>query len=217
VKLNIILLFLFLSTSLFSQETVIGFGGGINEKGYQIDAETGYKMNRYLTLSLNYRFQSIRTNGGYYGDSNMNYEWRIDDIDLNNLLLIPSLRFSLPIIEKNNICWSFIIEPGMMIQPLTSESFNIRYDAIGKPYKGKLTWAGKAKGDFKLARFYWQNKFAIQCGSEDVAFFVGYEFSNQDVYSKRRTVEVDGVSLDNYLPPKTKLYNSIFIGCRGCF
>lgn len=215
MKLNTILLFLLLSTSTFCQETVLGFGGGINRKGFQIDAETGYKLNRHLTISLNYRFQTIRT-GGYYGDSNKDYKWWIDDIDLLNLLLIPSVRFSLPILKENNRIWSFYIEPGIMIQPLTYEVFDVAYQAIQKPYKGQTIWTDRAKGDFKLARFYWQNKFAIQCGSKDGGIFVGFELSNQDVYSKRRSVIVDGVSLDKHLPLKTKLYNSIFIGLRGC-
>lgn len=95
MKTKIIVLFLFfLSTNTFCQKTVFGFGGGINRKGDQIDVETGYKLNRHLTISLNYRFQTIRT-GGYYGDSNKNYEWRIDDDNLLNFLLIPSVRFSL--------------------------------------------------------------------------------------------------------------------------
>ncbi len=216
MKLNTILLFLFLSTSVFSQKTVFGFGGAINERGYLIDVETGYKLNSHLTISLNYRFQTIKT-GGYYGDYNKNYEWRIDDIDLLNLFLIPSLRFSVPILKENNRFWSLYIEPGIMIQPLTYEVFDVTYQAIQKPYKGQTVWTGRAKGDFKLARFYWQNKFAIQCGSRAGAggIFAGFELSNQDVYSKRRSVIVDGVSLDNYLPTKTKRYNSIFIGYRG--
>ena len=217
MKTKIIVLFLFfLRTSAFCQETVFGFGGGINRKGYQIDVETGYKLNRHLTISLNYRFQTIET-GGYYGDSNKNYEWQIDDDNLLNFLLIPSVRFSLPILKENNRFWSLYIEPGIMIQPLTYEVFDVTYQAIQKPYKGQTVWTGRAKGDFKLARFYWQNKFAIQCGSRASAggIFVGFELSNQDVYSKRRSVIVDGVSLDEHLPSKTKRYNSIFIGYRG--
>ena len=155
MKLNTVLLFLFLSTSVFSQKTVFGFGGAINERGYQIDVETGYKLNSHLTISLNYRFQTIKT-GGYYGDYNKNYEWRIDDIDLLNLFLIPSLRFSVPILKENNRFWSLYIEPGIMIQPLTYEVFDVTYQAIQKPYKGQTVWTGRAKGDFKLARFYWQ-------------------------------------------------------------
>ena len=213
----IVLLLFFLSTSTFSQRNVYGFGGGINSKGDQIDVETGYKLNRHLTISLNYRFQTIRT-GGYYGDSNKDYKWWIDDIDLLNFLLIPSVRFSVPILKENNRFWSLYIEPGIMIQPLTYEVFDVAYQAIQKPYKGQTIWTGRAKGEFKWARFYWQNKFAIQCGSKASAggIFVGFELSNQDVYSKRRSVIVDGVSLDEHLPLKTKRYNSIFIGLRGC-
>ncbi|MBV5281123.1 MAG: hypothetical protein JZU53_01685 [Paludibacter sp.] len=216
MKPNIILLFLLLSMSVFSQKNVYGFGGGITKIGYQIDVETGYKLNRHLTISLNYRFQTIET-GGYYDDSNKNYEWQIDDDNLLNFLLIPSVRFSLPILKENNRFWSLYIEPGIMIQPLTYEVFDVVYQAIEKPYKGQIIWTDRAKGDFKLARFYWQNKFAIQCGSRASAggIFVGFELSNQDVYSKRRSVVVDGVSLDKHLPSKTKLYNSIFIGLRG--
>ncbi len=218
MKTKIIVIFLFfLSKSAFCQETVFGFGGAINERGSQIDAETGYKLNRHLTISLNYRFQTIRTPGGYYGDSNKDYEWRIDDDNLLNFLLIPSVRFSLPILKENNRIWSLYIEPGIMIQPLTSEVFDVVYQAIEKPYKGQTIWTGRAKGEFKWARFYWQNKFAIQCGSKDGGLFAGFELSNQDVYSKRRSVIVDGVSLDEHLPLKTKRYNSIFIGCRGYF
>ena len=218
MKTKIIVLFLFfLSTSAFCQETVFGFGGGVNRLGYQMGVEMGYKVDSYFTASLACRFQTIVTDGGHYGGSNKNYEWRIDDIDVNNILLIPSVRFSLPILKKNNTVWSLYIEPGIMIQPFTYEAFDVTYQAIQKPYKGQTLWTDRAKGDFKLARFYWQNKFAIPYRSKDVALFGGYELSNQDVYSKRRSVIVDGVSLDEHLPFKTKQYNSIFIGCRGYF
>ena len=218
MKTKIIVLFLFfLSTSAFCQETVFGLGGGINKLGYQMGVEMGYKVDSYFTASLACRLQTIVTDGGHYGGSNKNYEWRIDDIDVNNILLIPSVRFSLPILKKNNTVWSLYIEPGIMIQPFTYEAFDVTYQAIQKPYKGQTLWTDRAKGDFKLPRFYWQNKFAIQYRSKDVALFGGYELSNQDVYSKRRSVIVDGVSLDEHLPFKTKQYNSIFIGCRGYF
>lgn len=91
MKLNTILLFLFLSTSVFSQKTVLALGA-INERGYLIDVET-VMIKMIFDYIIKYRFQTIRT-GGYYGDYNKNYEWRIDDIDLLNLFLIPSLRFS---------------------------------------------------------------------------------------------------------------------------
>jgi len=217
MKTRIIVLFLFFFSAIAScQETVFGLGGGINKLGYQMGVEMGYKVNSYFTASLACRFQTIVTDGGQYGDSNKNYEWRIDDIDVNNILLIPSVRFSLPILKKNNTVWSLYIEPGIMIQPFTYEAFDVTYQAIQKPYKGQTVWTDRAKGDFKLARFYWQNKFAIQCGSKDGGIFAGFELSNQDVYSKRRSVIVDGVPLDKHLPSKTKRYNSIFIGLRGC-
>ena len=218
MKTRIIVLFLFFFSAIAScQETVFGLGGGINKLGYQMGVEMGYKVDSYFTASLACRLQTIVTDGGHYGGSNKNYEWRIDDIDVNNILLIPSVRFSLPILKKKNRDWSLYIEPGIMIQPFTYEAFDVTYQAIQKPYKGQTVWTDRAKGDFKLARFYWLNKFAIQYRSKDVALFGGYELSNQDVYSKRRSVIVDGVSLDEHLPFKTKQYNSIFIGCRGYF
>jgi len=212
---NIILCLLFLSVETYSQETVVGFGGGINKDGSHADMEAGYKINSYLTASLTCRLQSIVTHR--YGDITENYEWSIDDADFVNFLIIPSLRFSFPILTENDVCWSFYMEPGIMIQPLTYERFEVGYAALGESYNGMTTWSGSAKGDFKTTRFYWQNKFAIQCGSEDVALFAGFELSNQDVYSKRRSVNVDGVSLDRYLPAKVSLCNSMFIGFRACF
>ncbi len=220
MKTKIIVLSLFFFSAIASsQETVFGFGGGVNKLGYQMGVEMGCEINSFFTASLACRFQTIVTDGGHYGDSNKNYEWRIDDIDVNNILLIPSVRFSLPILKENSRIWSLYIEPGIIIQPFTYEAFDVVYQATQKPYKGQTVWTDRAKGDFKLARFYWQNKFAIQCGSRAGAggIFVGFELSNQDVYSKRRSVIVDGVSLDEHLPFKTKQYNSIFIGCRGYF
>ena len=86
--------------------------------------------------------------------------------------------------------------------------------AIEKPYQGMRAWEQGIKGDFTFAQFYWQNKFSIQYNLDDFGIFSGLEMSNQDIYDKRRSVKIEGVSLNDKLPELTKYRNSIFIGVR---
>jgi hypothetical protein len=203
------------SNQLFAEDQVIGVGFGVNQLASQADLEIGVSKNQYLGASLSTRFQSnIYFAGSSYNGTNSNYDWTINNIDLYNFLLIPSLRFSLPFIKRRNQCWSFNMQPGVVIQLLSYDALTARCDARGKLFNGMSLWDQPLRGDFTFAKFYWQNKLYIQYRYEELGLFAGFELSNQDIYFARRSVKIDGFSLDNHLPAFSKQQNSIFIGIR---
>ena len=211
---SIVILFVF-KLNLFSQGTVIGLGAGINNyNGYQFDFEMGYSINKYIQPFLTVRIQNMEHfGGGYYSDSKAIKQWKVDDTEFFNILFIPSLNFSIPFIRKNDGYWSFNVQPGIMIQPFSQDYIDVKYETFNSP-SITTTQTKRITGDFKIARFYWNNKLAIQYKSDDIAIFGGFELSNQDVYSKRRSVKIDGVSIESHLPARKNLCNSIFVGIR---
>jgi hypothetical protein len=212
---SIVILFVF-KLNLLSQESIIGLGAGINNyNGYQFDFEMGYNINEYLQPFLSARIQDMEHfGGGYYSDSKTIKSWKVDDKEFFNILFIPSLNFSIPFIRKKDGLWSFNIQPGIMIQPFSQDYLDVKYETLNNSPSITTFQTKRVTGDFKIARFYWLNKFAIQYRSEDMALFGCFELSNQDVYSKRRSVKIDGVSIESHLPGRKNVCNSIFVGIR---
>ena len=216
-RLLFFICFIFLlSFNLFSQEGVIGFGAGVNNyNGYQIDLDVGYHYNNYLQAFITARLQDMEHfGGGYNSDSKAVKPWTVDDSEFFNILLIPSLNFSIPFVRKKNACWSFNINPGIMIQPLSRDYLDVKYEASDKGNNMTTIHTKKVSGDSSIARVYWNNKLAVQYKADEITIFGGLELSNQDVYSKRRSIKIDGISIESHLPAKKDFCNSIFAGIR---
>jgi len=215
LSFSIFILILF-NAVLFSQETTIGINAGINNyDGYQIDLELGYHHNNYLQAFITARLQDMEHfGGGYNSDSKAVKPWTVDDSEFFNILLIPSLNVSIPFVRKKNACWSFNINPGIMIQPLSRDYLDVKYETSEKGNSITTIHTKKVSGDFSIARVYWNNKLSVQYKADEITIFGGFELSNQDVYSKRRSVKIDGISIESHLPAKKDLCNSIFAGIR---
>ncbi len=181
---------------------------------YQLEPVFGLRINKSFHVNCGLRFQIA--NGYSYTDEINNYTWEIydeseeeddDDQLIRKFFFTPSIEYKLCLIEQKNDFstnyFNLFIEPGILFQPFAIDNF-------------KLFRNGKSQQmhNFRGPDFF----FNCQSGLEyiidnDIAFSLGYEISNQDIYISRRNVVIEDVSLNDFLP-KRKLSHSIFIGIK---
>jgi hypothetical protein len=166
-----------------------------------------------VALSLSFQ-ENLTFHGSAYSRSTAAYNWEITNIQLNNMMIIPTIKFGIPLLKRKMDVWSLNNESGVMFHLFSQDMLSVRFEEVGKPYIERKRWDKYYYGEFKLARIYWLDKLFIQWEREGFALFGGIEFSNQDIYAKRRSVKIEGVSLDNQLPERLKLSKLIFIGIK---
>lgn len=188
----------------------IAFTTGLNTN----DAYDGEFSYHYMLLP----YLGIGSGIGYFNQWYNDYlphgkasgqwtSWKLSESDkeIGKVYLRPSILLSTPSLFKlGKYAISFQGECGAQILiPHTGvyiDYFN--YNTFGSKSKYKST----NKGEW----IFWSVKGGVNLSFNDIAIGLGYGISNLDIYSSRRIINVENVSLSDFYPER-RMTHSLFL------
>lgn len=149
-----------------------------------------------------------------YGETNGRWNsWVLSESDekIGKVYLRPSVLFSTPALLK----------PGKYKISLQGESgvqLLIPYAGVYIDYVNLNTYDSKSiyKSTSKGKWVFWNFKGGVSLRAHDSALLLGYGISNLDIYSSRRFINVENVSLSDFYPRK-KITHSLFVSLIHSF
>lgn len=203
--------------SLILALSVCALANAQTGSGNRISFIGGIDTNDAFDLEFTYHYYPCRYVGlgggiGYYrqfdcdaypqGDvaGGKYTSWIIDEGDTRaeHAYLRPSVRLSSPSMMKGN-SWAMnaVLEPGLQLL--------IPFASVSIDYDNSLTYArdskivSTTKGDW----MYWNVRAGLEVTvNGNLSIELGYGISNLDIYSARRKMTVENVSLSTFYPPK---------------
>lgn len=209
------------SSCLYAQSTLdrshIVLTAGLNTNcAYDLELSYHYMLYKYLGVGsgIGY-FQQWYNDHLPHGDiTNGQWSsWTISESDakIGKLYFRPNVLLCTPALLKFDK-YEFFLQAESGVQLL------IPYTGLYIDYVNSTTYDKKTK--FKSTNkgnyCFWNFKSSINMKVRDMSIAFGYGISNLDIYSSRRYIYIEGVSLGEYYPSK-KLTQCLYLNIAHSF
>lgn len=213
-RLTYFIIFLFLHCSSYAQSLMdksrMTLTAGLNTN-YAYDLEFSYHrmLLPYLGVGGGIGYFSQWYNEYLpYGETHGRWNsWVLCDSDkkIGKVYLRPSVLLSTPALLK-------LGKYKISLQGECGVQLLIPYAGVHIDYVNSITYDSKSiyKSTSKGKWLFWNVKGGINLSLHNSAIVLGYGISNLDIYSSRRFINVENVSLSDFYPEK-KMTHSLFI------